>query len=150
MKLLEYPSLSRKICQLCNNDLEVFYQFRKDLIRKQKDLYRILKEKEPTIFKENNDFVEHSIENDLVFIKSETNELEEIELKSEKYKSKTRRKNVEKNNHDQKDENVSVLSFCDTCGHETTKMEMEIHMKIHVKKEIFYCEFCSREFEKVC
>lgn len=108
-----------------------------------------MKEKEPLIFKENNEFIDcdPSIECDLVFIKSEASELEGTELKLENFRSKNQRKSVEKDNHNQKNENN--VSFCDTCGHETTKMEMEIHMKIHVKKESFYCEFCSREFVKV-
>lgn len=40
---------------------------------------------------------------------------------------------------------------CDNCSYGSFfKTEMELHMKSHLKKEPqnFYCEFCSREFNK--
>lgn len=38
-QLIDADIFSSKICQLCNNDLEVFHNFRKDLVQKQKKLY---------------------------------------------------------------------------------------------------------------
>lgn len=49
MQLIEAEVFSDKICQLCNNDLNVFSQFRKDLTIKQKHLYRQLQENDPEL-----------------------------------------------------------------------------------------------------
>lgn len=91
---------SDKICQLCYNDLEVFGQFRKDLILKQNALYRAAAQKHPEIvsnlFKvksEINEFIDCNPTESLVddeelfnpqcIIKSEGNELEQEDYLTE-------------------------------------------------------------------
>lgn len=53
-----------------------------------------------------------------------------------------------------KDAHKNLTSYqCDLCSSSGTfdKAEIELHMKAHVMKEPqnFYCEFCSKEFDKV-
>lgn len=50
--------------------------------------------------------------------------------------------------------NIHELKYyqCDICSHGNfNKIEMEFHVKSHIRKEPqnFFCEFCSKEFDKV-
>lgn len=166
--------MSSKICQLCDNDLEAFSQFRKDLTRKQKQLYNQLQEKKPEIageifnsFKsEINEFIDcnpHELFHPQVVIKSEAGEIEGLEEFEDiisfstdpvcsKQKTKSRKFLMLEETDENLEEECVFELLCDVCGHKSLdKNELEIHMKTHLKKELenFYCEFCSREFEKV-
>jgi DNA-directed RNA polymerase subunit RPC12/RpoP len=67
----------------------------------------------------------------------------------EKFGSKQFKKSKE--NEENLKDNIEIV--CDECGHKCSfKIEMETHMhRFHASKEpqTFYCEFCSREFDKV-
>ena len=149
---------------------------------KQKKLYRSLTfdqpEKAQEIFtevkSEFNEFIEcnpaeeedecEEFFNPQIIIKSEVDEVEEIELQDKqmverfrscshcKFKTKSR-KVLADHVSSIHDLHLNVKNFhCDLCKHGTYyKAEMECHMKTHTKKEpqSFYCEFCSREFDKV-
>lgn len=178
-QLFEASVFSSKICTLCSNDLEVFSQFRKDLCRKQRELYQTLREKETEIAQhifndvksEVNEFIDCNPRQELaqddiyfhpqVAIKSEdVEELQDFESlidpverskRKENYKEKNKKHFDIKQNKENVKDNNSI--FCDVCGHASSlKADLEIHMREnHTKKEpqSFYCEFCSREFEKV-
>lgn len=154
--------------------MEAFSQFRKDLTRKQKQLYQNLQEKRPGIageifnsFKsEINEFIDCNpqklLETQFV-IKSEVAEIEELEEFEDlisfssdpvcsKQKSGQKKKKKVHEIHKNIKEECAFELFCDVCGHKSLDKDgLESHMKIHLKKELenFYCEFCSREFEKV-
>lgn len=170
--MFESNIFSKKICQLCSRDLEVFSQFRKDLSRKQAELYRKLQEKKPEfaqdifndVKSEVNEFIDCEVQEDenecfdpQVVIKSETRDevFEEFadpveKIKSCKKENFKREKIVKETEHTSEylDDNLVV---CDVCGFLSSKSRMEIHMKNHSLKEAqsFYCEFCSKEFDKV-
>jgi hypothetical protein len=125
------------------------------LIKKQKELYRIVQQKEPKIARkffdqevksENNEFIDcnptivDEILRPTVQIKSESDEIELLEDEV-----------IE--DHQLSLEAFEEELFCDSCEFfSNSKKQLETHMKVHVKKEqqnFYYCEFCSREFQKV-
>lgn len=151
MKLYEANNiLSNKICRLCFNDLNVFEKFRKDLIGKQKKLYRLFLEIKPKTAKkildhdiksERNEFVDCSVPVDLE---------SEIEIKSEIEETEYEFSSLKKLKETEFDDELEFI--CDTCGFLCeTKQELENHIKLHMKKgqQSFFCEFCSKEFGKV-
>lgn len=87
--------LSNQICQTCNNDLEIFSQFRKDLTLKQNALYAQLKQSQPSlaskIFNDvkleinelfvdcNPDAEEDDVFHPQIIIKSEVEDIEALE-----------------------------------------------------------------------
>ncbi|CRK93151.1 CLUMA_CG006464, isoform A [Clunio marinus] len=82
IELIESKDFSSKICLLCNNDLEVFSHFRKDLTDKQKFLYKTLNEKEPhqtevDIFNENSFELKPNVDD---FVACNTSNLLEEEI----------------------------------------------------------------------
>jgi hypothetical protein len=157
-------------------------------MKKQKELYKTLKDQQPEIAQqifndvksEINEFIDcnPTVEEDdsylhpQVVIKSEVGDVEGLEefeelinyptttdpvkrsRRSKKESFKGKNKNfleIEKN----EEHSNEIEIVCDVCGHESSfKTEMESHMmKVHsnLKKEpqTFYCEFCSRDFDKV-
>lgn len=98
LKLVEADVFSDKICQLCNNDLEVFSQFRKDLTKKQTTLYNVLAEKNPEfasrlfVKSELNEFIDcnpntkdEDPHHPQVIIKSEVDEIEALDAASQSW-----------------------------------------------------------------
>lgn len=157
--------------------------------RKQKELYRVLKEKNPEVSREIfndqvkseiNEFIDCSpaqnqnvLFHPQVVIKSETDDVEglgELEdlidytaehiVKSkcrEKFKRKNRKfvempQKTEELTEEYIEDDFDIEIICDFCSFGCSiKSEMESHVRAHTKKEAqrFYCEFCSREFDKV-
>ncbi|KAL7010937.1 hypothetical protein ACKWTF_014017 [Chironomus riparius] len=172
IELIDSEIFSSKICQLCSNDLEVFHNFRKDLVQKQRKLYsavvqttdqdiKVLKSEETNEFIECSGDVEESEFLGAEFqIKTEASDnlgmcvesfiAEDEQMHCQSCNFTTNSKKSIKIHMDRVHIGEEKYT-CDRCNFKIlSKLELEDHMKSHISKQArtFFCEMCGLKFEK--
>ncbi|XP_070502660.1 zinc finger protein Paris-like [Chironomus tepperi] len=163
IELIDAEIFSSKICQLCHNDLEVFHNFRKDLVQKQRKLYSAIVQSTDQILKseDTNEFIECSggTEDEEYLgtefqIKTEAsdnlgmcveNYIEDDEKMLSNYTKKSLKSNMDRVHIGEE------IYTCDRCNNKSqSKVDLEDHMKSHISKQTrtYFCEICGLDFDK--
>ncbi|KAG5669668.1 hypothetical protein PVAND_017551 [Polypedilum vanderplanki] len=170
LELIQADNFSSKICQLCDKDLEIFQNFRRDLMQKQRKLYNSVgyNQNNLPMKPEINEFIDcNPIENESIEctdadeLLENIYEIKEIETTEEEKANENQEEENIREKNDLKFKMIQDISdinhelpnkfLCDKCNFEATeKSTLERHLKIHSIKEsqLFFCEMCGLSYGK--